>query len=414
MQINVINRNIRCCGLCLFFLALWLYYAPVKAQSFELSGNKKHTSLPFRTVRNMVIVPLIINGKGPFNFVLDTGIGIMLITDPTLVDSINLTSKHLIKMYGLNGNNYEAYVTPNLKVNLPSISCASISAAILKEDHFGLSNYAGMHIHGLLGYEFFSNLAVKLNFYDSTLTVSKPQNVRLLHKGNKIPLIIEDRKPYIVASVKMTDGKVLSRKLLLDIGAGHPMSLENMLKEQGLPQNFISANLGIGLTGPVTGFISRIDELNLGKYKLKDVITSFPDYDIKKEIPIVPRDGNIGIGVLKRFTIIIDYANGAFYIKRGQNFNAPFEHDMTGMEYYFDGLDFGHLIIGRIETGSAADIVGLKQDDEITAINLSPINKMSIEQIDGLFRSRNGRNLLLEIYREHKYSRVILTLKKRI
>jgi C-terminal processing protease CtpA/Prc len=87
---------------------------------------------------------------------------------------------------------------------------------------------------------------------------------------------------------------------------------------------------------------------------------------------------------------------------------------MTGMEYFFDGDDFTHLIIGRIEPGSAADNVDLLKDDEILSINFRPIEKMSLEQVDELFRSRNGRSLLLEIYRDKKHYNVILTLKKRI
>jgi predicted aspartyl protease len=415
LQINIITRNIRYGFLRLLFVALLAFPLGLKSQSFDLLGNKKRVSLPFRTVRNMVIVSLNINDKGPFNFILDTGVGLMLITDPTMVNAINLESKRTIKIYGVNGENYEAYITPNLKVELPNIVSTGVSAAILKEDHFGLSNYAGMPIHGLLGYEFFSNLAVRFNFYDSTLTVSKPQYVRLLRKGIKIPLILEDRKPYLETSIKMADGKIHKSKLLVDLGAGHPISLENMLKDQGLPQNFIAANLGMGLTGPIKGYISRVNEIDLGKYKLKDVITSFPDLEyLKKEMPVVPRDGSIGVGVLKRFTVIIDYANGAMYLKKGMGYDDPFEHDMTGMEYYFDGQDYGHLIVGRIEPGSAADNVGLQKDDEIVSINFKNIDKLTIEQVDGLFRSRDGRNLLLEVFRGKEYSKVILTLKKRI
>lgn len=402
-------------GIKLLFIIILACPLFVRSQSFELEGNKKRVTFPFRTVRNMVIVSLKINDKGPFNFILDTGVGLMLITAPKLVDSINLRSKRSIRMYGLNGDSYEAYITPSLKIDLPHIGSNGVAAAILKEDRFGLSNYAGMPIHGLLGYEFFSNLAVRFNFYDSTMTVSKPQYVRLLRKGNKIPITIEDKKPYMETYVKMPDGTIKKRKLLIDLGAGHPVSLENMLKEQGLPENFIAANLGVGLTGPVQGYISRISELDLGSYKLKDVVTSFPDMEyLKREMPLVPRDGSIGFGVLKRFTVIIDYTNGAMYLKKASGFGEPFEHDMTGMEYFFDGEDFSHLIVGRVEPGSAADIVGIKKDDEIVSINFKDVEKMPLEQIDGLFRSHDGRNLLLEVYRDKEYRKVILTLKKRI
>lgn len=415
MQSNGFTPNIRYGGLWLLFLAFLVCPFFANSQSFGLTGTKKRTTFPFRIVRNMVIVELKINEKGPFNFILDTGVGLMLITDPKLVDSINIPSKRTIKIYGVNGENYEAFVTPTLNIEMPNINSFGVSAAILKEDHFGLSNYAGLHIHGLLGYEFFSNLAVRFNFYDSTLTVSKPQYIRMLRKGTKVPLSIEDQKPYIHTSIKLQNGKTINAKLLIDLGAGHPASLENLLKEEGLPQNFIAANLGVGLTGPVTGYISRVSEIDLGTYKLKDVITSFPDVEyLKKQLSVVPRDGSIGVGVLKRFIMIIDYAGGAMYLKKSTGYNEPFEHDMTGMEYYFQGDDYNHLMVGRIEPGSAADNIGLQKDDEILSINFKVIAKMPLEQIDALFRSKSGRNLLLEVARGKKIFNIILTLKKRI
>lgn len=416
MQFNGITRNMRYCAVWLVFLAVFLGAITADAQSFSLIGSRKRASMPFRTVRNMVIVPLYINNRGPFNFILDTGVGVMIITEPKLVDSINLQSKHIIKLYGLNGESYEAYVTPHLKIEMPNIMSNGVSAAILKEDHFGLSNYAGMPIHGLLGYEFFNNLAVKFNFADSTLTVFKPQYVRALRKGIKIPLSIEDNKPYIKTVVKLSNGKTINAKLLVDLGAGHPLSLENLLsKEDGLPQNFIAANLGVGLTGPVNGYISRVNEVELGKYKLKNVLTSFPDMDyLKRELPIIPRDGSIGFGILKRFTVIFDYANGALYLKHLPGRNEPFEHDMTGMEYYFTGTDYNHLMISRVERGSPADNIGIQKDDEITSINFKPVSKFSTAEIDELFRSRDGRSLLLEVYRDKEYAKLIITLKRRI
>ncbi|MBE9661258.1 aspartyl protease family protein [Mucilaginibacter myungsuensis] len=412
MQINGFGWIVR--YLC---VALLLAFSPAFAhgQSFDLLGKKKRVYMPFTTIRNMVIVKMSINDKGPFNFVLDTGVGIMLITEPRLVDSLNLATKHLLKIYGLNGESFDAYITPPLKLDMPNIQSTSVQAAILKDDQFGLSNYAGMPIHGLLGYDFFNNLAVRFNFYDSTLVISKPKHVRLLSKGIKIPLSIEDKKPYIYTNVKMADGSVQTKKLLVDIGAGHPLSIENSLESEGMPQNFIAGNLGLGITGPITGYISRIKEIDLGKYKIKDPITSFPDQEsLKKALPLTPRDGNMGIGILRRFTMIIDYTNGAMYLKKGIDMDEPFEHDMSGIEYFFIGNDYSNLVVGRVEPGSAADAVGMKPKDEILAINFKPVDKLTIDQIDNLFKSKDGRNLLLEVYRNKEYIKVLLTLRKRI
>jgi hypothetical protein len=396
----------------LIFLCCFSLFA--NAQYFDLQGTRKHVNIPFRIVRDMVVIRLSINGKGPFNFILDTGVGLMLITDPKLVDSINVYNKRTIKIAGFGeGEAYEAYVTSALNVDIPGLVSYDVAAAILKTDHFGLSNFAGIPIHGLLGYEFFNNLAVKVDFSDSSLTVSKPKDIKLFRKGNKVPISIENRKPYIQAKITFADGTKANNKLMLDLGAGHPISLENIIKTRGLPKKFIAANLGVGLTGPIDGFISRINEVDVGRFKFKDVIASFP-IDNNVAEPSEHRDGNLGMGILQRFTLIIDYPDSALYLKPGSNVNARFEHDMSGLEYYRTGDDYSHVIISRVEPGSPADDIGLEKDDEIVAINFKPVAKLTLEQIDDIFKSQNARTLLLEIYHDKKYDNVVITLKERI
>lgn len=404
VRFRVASLLIFLCGCSLF----------ANAQYFDLQGNKKRVTIPFRIIRDMIVIRLDINGKGPFNFILDTGVGLMLITDPKLVDSINVANKRTIKIAGLGeGEAYEAYVTSVINIDIPGLVSYDIAAAILKTDHFGLSNFAGMPIHGLLGYEFFNNLAVKIDFNDSTLTVSKPKDIRVFRKGNKMPITIENRKPYIQAKVTFPDGTKANDKLIVDLGAGHPLSLENMIQRQGLPKKFIAANLGVGLTGPIDGFISRVSEIDIGRFKIKDVITSFPTDNSPAE-PVEKRDGNLGMDILKRFTLIFDYTDSALYLKAGPNLNAPFQHDMSGMEYYCTGDDYNHVIISRVEPGSPADVVGLEKDDEIMSINFKPVAKMTLEQIDSMFKSQSDRSLLLVIYHDKKYDNVIITLKQRI
>lgn len=391
--------------------------SPAKAQYFDIDKGRRSVRIPFKLIRNLVIIKLDINGKGPFNFILDTGVGLMIITDPTLVDSIGIDNKRTIKMPGLGeGDAYEAYVTPPLKIEIPGLTSYDVATAILKTDHFNLSNFVGIPIHGLLGYEFFNNLAVKLSFTDSTITVYRPKDNHSFKKGTKIPLTIEDHKPYMQALVTLPNGTQQQSKLIVDLGAGHPISLENMIKKHGLPQKFISANLGVGLNGPISGFISRVDEVDIGKYKLKGVIASFPnDYDEEtmKYLPI-KRDGNLGVGILKRFTVVFDYHDNAMYLKPNITLPDPFEHDMSGMEYYAAADGLKHIIISRVEPGSPADEVGLEKDDEIVSINFKMIGELTLEQIDELFKSKDERSLLLEVYHDHKYDKVIITLRRRI
>src|ERR1700753_621248 len=104
-------RQFKCCGICLL-LMLCLGFRYTYAQRFEIDDNHKRATIPFKIIRDLIIVKLMINDKGPYNFVLDTGVGLMIITEPKLIDSLNVKNKRLIKITGLgNGEDLDAYVT---------------------------------------------------------------------------------------------------------------------------------------------------------------------------------------------------------------------------------------------------------------------------------------------------------------
>lgn len=364
----------------------------------------------------MIIVRTMIDGKGPYNFIIDSGVGVIIVTDPNLVDSIGHKTSRRIKLSGIgDGKDLEATVRSGISFDIGGVTGFNLSAAILNKDQFGLSNYAGMAIHGLIGYDFFSNLAVRFNFTDSTMLVASPGYFKDFRKGIHIPLIIEQNKPYIKTGVILDGSKTDSAKLLIDLGAGHPLLLENTFHTPGYPGKSIHANLGVGLTGPVTGLLSRVKELDLGKYKFNGVITSIPQSDslVKREA-LVFRDGSIGLGLLKRFTFVLDYQNGIMYLKPSVFLRIPFEHDMSGLEYYADGPDYHVIIVSRVEPGSPADELGIKRDDAIIAINFKSVGEMTIQDIDNIFKSGEDRSLLIDILRDKKRYRMILTLKRRI
>jgi len=396
----------------LFLLTLICCTPSVRAQQFDIIGKKKRVYVPFEIVRSMVIVQLKINGTGPYNFILDTGVGVMLITDPLLADSLNIVNKRTITIAGLGERaNYEAIIAPLVNVTIAGqLVSRNVSAAILKDDFFGLSNYAGIPIHGLLGSDLFNKLAIKISFSDSTLVVAHPGNMRIFRNPEKIPLTIEERKPYMKTQVILTDGTAKVKKLLIDLGAGHALSLE---KIDSLPEKSIVANLGVGLNGLIDGHLARVGSISIGKYNIKDVITSFPSDDPSFKTSI-PRNGSIGIGLLKRFDIIFDYQNSVMYLKTNSNLKQTFEHDMSGISFHAGGKDFDHLIVEKVDVGSAADEMGIQAGDEIVSINFKPVSKMSLQQVDDLLKSRDGRTILLELYRDTVTDRVLLTLKRRI
>src|SRR5687768_11789634 len=79
-------------GLILLFLLLSFPVDQLQAQTFfYIQQKRKQITIPFTLHRNLIIIPVQLNGKGPYNFLLDTGVGTALVTNPTLLDSLGVT-----------------------------------------------------------------------------------------------------------------------------------------------------------------------------------------------------------------------------------------------------------------------------------------------------------------------------------
>lgn len=389
----------------------------VAQNSFKFIYNRNTEQLSFKKVRGLMVVEAYINNKGPFNLVLDTGVGIFLITAPGLRDSLKIQYMKKIKISGLGEKpDVDAYLTPALNVQIGNTLSEQLPAAILDEDVFNLSAYAGIPIHGLIGYDFFSSFTVHVFYEAGSIYLYANKQKKISKKYNKIPITIENNKPYCQLSTETLAKKKYPIKMLVDTGAGHAISLETYNDNPfPLPATYIAANLGIGLNGNIGGFLGRLKNISLGKFTVNTPICAFPDYkDVASKTYSIARNGSIGNVLMKKFNIIFDYQNNLMYLKPNINFKSPFEHDMSGLELFAGGEKLDRIFVNRVEPNSPAEEIGIKKNDELLAINLKKVKEMSLEEIIQLFESQNNKSFYIEYERNKEVKRGIITLKKRI
>jgi hypothetical protein len=336
--------------------------APAFGQEFVFKGSRKKNSVPFSLIKNLVIVPIYINGTGPFNFILDTGVSPLIITDASIIDSLGLKYLRATKIIGLGkGPEIDALITTEMSVDIGKAKIQHIPAAIFKEDLLGLSNYVGMKIHGLLGYYFFNSFIVGINYTSRSLSFSLPDHKTKI-RGEKIPFKLIFNKPYVLVKTEVPGSGMNYISVLVDNGAGHALSLERWEGEPiPLPKEIIDANLGNGLSGPISGKVGRLSSVSIGSFTFKNVIGSFPIYDdAAAKALIVSRNGNLGAEILNRFNMIFDYKNCNMYLSKNKFFQQPFDHDMSGLEVYADEVHNKRFFVMRIEPGSPGEESGLE------------------------------------------------------
>jgi len=385
-------------------------------QNFHFEYKLKKDAISFKLVKNLVVIPILINNKGPFNFILDTGVDPLIITDSTIVDKNQLTNLRLVKINGTGeGDELTAYISNNISAKVGEAFMDHVPTVILKEDVFDLSGYLGMKIHGLIGYSFFNSFIVKINYAQTKVSFRLPETRKKI-KWNKLDLEFFENKPYINVPIKVPDLGEINAKLIIDCGASHALSLESFNGNTfPLPNPNFEANLGVGLGGKINGNIGRISSIKLGSYVLKNVLTSFPNYsDVAAKTTQKQRTGNLGADILKKFTVIFDYQAGLMYFKKNNFFHEPFEHDMSGIEIYVDNQGFNRVFVSRVEVASPAEKAGILPDDEILSINFKKIGDYSIDGVIGLLKSENGKTILLEFIRKNRVYIKLLTLKRKL
>jgi PDZ domain/Aspartyl protease len=364
----------------------------------------RHVRVPFLLQRNLIVVETWLNAKGPYNFLLDTGIGTSLITDPYVGQALNLSLEGRFLVAGAGEERpLEAFQTRGVAVRLgQEIEAAELSFLILSEDVLDLSGYVGMPIHGLLGSDVFRSFAVEIDPVRQLLTFHHPEQYKAPtgKRWASLPLDMEGRKSYLTLPVQVSSTLTLPLKLVLDTGAGHALSLETTSDARlGLPENRLRTSLGRGLSGNINGYLGRVPAMQLGRYRLPALLTSFPDAADVAQRTDAPRNGNLGFELLKRFRVVIDYTHNRLLLRPNALFKEPFEHDMCGFDLLALGPTYRRFKVMRIEPDGPAAQAGLKPGDEIISINLMPAEFFSLNQFSRLLHSADGRQLLLVVRR---------------
>lgn len=388
----------------------------VQGQNFTFKGKRKQQTMNFQFIKNLIVIPVYINDKGPFNFILDTGVSPLLITDPSILDTLDLTRLRPIKISGLGkGEQIEAYASNTIDVDVGASRMDDVPAAILKTDIFNLSNFLGIHVHGLIGYYFLNSFTVKIDYPAHRMKFYR-HDVKTKIKGVPIPMELILNKPYLNLPVMAPNLGLFNARLLMDSGASFALSLESIEGEKfPLPDSNITANLGMGINGLISGHIGRVHSLNIAGFTLNNVLTNYPDYaDGAVRVAATGRHGSIGAELLRRFYITFDYRNSLVYLRPNSALKAAFDHDMSGMEIYMIEGKPNRFFVERIEKGSPAEMLNILPGDELLEINFKPVQMLDLQSIVQILKAGNGKNVLLKMFQDEDIIFKILTLKKRI
>ena len=376
---------------------------------FSVSAKEQAEALvqvPFE-FNGRVIIPLRVNDSRKLNIILDSGMGheALGLLHSELGEELGLEYVQSIRVGGAgSGEPKTANVATGGKIFLSEINIHGVTVVVNEE-----SREESIHTDdGLIGSLIFSSYVVEIDFDRSLLYLYDPAEFESEKGWEEIPLIMERNAAFLETSITL-DGKTqIPVRLLVDLGARHALALSvDPAKKIIPPENAIENLLGTGVRGDVFGPQGRIVGLTLGSYIINDVIVGFADKD---SIPLPAScDGNLGVGILRRFNIIFDYPHSRMYLKPNTYHLNPFEVNMAGiaMSDTFERIKR----VSYVVKNSPAFQEGIKKGDKIIAINGRKIERYTYSELYEMFR-QEGKKVKLLIERELETLKFKLKLRR--
>ncbi|TAE40294.1 MAG: signal protein PDZ [Runella slithyformis] len=398
---------------------------PKKEEKFGLflTGNRKFTTIQFQMHANLIIVPVRINDSDTLHFILDTGVSSIIITDPKALkhQKLNMTREVLLAGAG-EGQALTASVAIGNTINMGHMKATYQNMVVLKDDVLKLSEFVGVPVHGIFGFDIFNNFVVTIDFVNREIMLEQPNHYKYRpRKGDKYPLIIEETKAYTDMVALVSNGRELPIRMLIDTGAGHALLIDKTPENEiQLPQKVIRAQLGRGLNGVINGNLGRIDKVRFGRHELTNVLASFPDsvsFGVKFRNPAqhTVRQGNIGCELLRRFRVTFNYRDHYMVLKPvRQRLREAFEHDMSGVELRASGTKMQRYHIDRVIENSPAFEAGLEEGDELVFVNNNIASELSISEIYKIFQRGEGKPIELFVRRKDQIHFAKFALKRMI
>lgn len=378
----------------------------VEGFGFHLAGKRKSVRVPFEHHANLILVPVLINDSDTLRFILDTGVSATIVTAPEVFNGKSLLLTRKVDLVGAGeGEPLSAHIAINNVVRMGGVQSAHRNIVVLDRDALNLSEFVGVPVHGIFGYEIFSNFVVTIDFTNKELLVMEPGHYSYKkRKGDKYNITVEDSKPFTNIVTMTADGREHSIKVAIDTGAGHALLLDPSAKgEIQVPDKVVRALLGRGLNGAINGDLGRVESVRLGRFQLEDVVTSFPDsISFNAKIPEKSdRQGNIGCELLRRFKVTLNYKDQYMVLKPvRRRMREKFEHDMSGLELRAAGYNYRSYLVNHVQKDSPAERAGLLEGDELVFINHTRANELHISDIYKLLQKGDGKSVEILVRRK--------------
>ncbi|MEO6360666.1 MAG: aspartyl protease family protein [Sphingomicrobium sp.] len=310
----------RVSGLCLWTL-LAAASAPLSAQvgqpvrydSVSIPGAvdrtaTSHTSSLRNDAYERMTVQVKIRGRGPYNFIVDTGADRTVISSH-LARALKLDATRPVQLFTVSGDqSVQTVALGRLEFGQKRIE--NVNAAVLERADLGAD--------GILGIDSLRSERVTFDFPKKMMTIVPSTDAEQKTRARDTVVVTGKLK---AGRLILTNASAYRRSISVVIDTGSDASIGNPALRRRLSSSGLLHPIGpvslLSVTGhTITGDLMTLDEFNVGGVVIQKMLIAFVDAPIFKTLKLHDRPAMLlGMDAIRAFDrVSIDFANRKFRV----------------------------------------------------------------------------------------------------
>jgi uncharacterized protein len=254
-------------------------------------------SIPWDADEDMPVVPVMINGKGPFRFLIDTGASYVVL-DQRLAERLRLTRHGVAISLDTVGKSSVTTEQPAIITSLDvgGAHFSIFNATVLNFTPMEIDGDLPIQVDGILGSALFAHSLLTMDYPKRMVHIAQG-SLPALDDKNIFPLILHYNLPYLMIRLE-TAHQIQDRLALIDTGSGGALAVGN---DWGLIYStpIVDSGLSITASGQLTDHHARIERMRLGSFAF-----TAPEVNIRDS----QRYAVIGQDQLSDLRLTLDYS----------------------------------------------------------------------------------------------------------
>lgn len=308
----------------------------------------------YRFSDGILIEDVMINGKGPYRFLLDTGAEGAGRLDAKVVEELGLPLVGESQSLGILNEVHE--MTEHSVETLAIGGLSFHNVRMLSRDYSEIAGPGYPPIHGILGFHLFNEYLLTIDYPARTISVEKGE-LPPADGSTILDIISDDEDPEVEVSV---GGHML--QALLDTGAMNHFAVP---ESEAASLRFAEPPVVRGSQGGSEVRVGNLaDTLRLGQIEFENIQT-YTTAALNQSV--------VGARVLAELRVSFDQKNGRVRIER------PAPRPRFGLNFGWRGP--GPWMFSGVTVGSIAEKAGILPTDTIVSINGIPFDKIDRSQL---------------------------------